>query len=191
MSNYHTPKKPTPEQLELIKERYEVSGAGLVVKNKYHCGPEVGEPAGSIQGTGYLALRVSGRSLSVHHVVWLLTYGEWPEQPIDHIDGNKVNNAPDNLRLSSNSHNQKAYAKTHGSVGYRGVCLDKNRGKYKALAALDGKLTHIGRYDTPEEAAIARDLKCYKDFDYPWEGLNEIGQEYILKHHPEWIKDGY
>lgn len=189
MSNRHTPKKPTPEQLELMKERYEVSGQGVVVKNKYRRSPEVGELAGSDSGNGYLQLSVLGRRFYVHHAVWFLTHGEWPKQQIDHIDGNKVNNAPDNLRLSNDSHNLKSYAKAHGSVGYRGVYFVKDKRKYMARAMLNGKQTYIGHYDTPEEAAIARDLKCYKEFDYPWEGLNEIGQEYILKHHPEWIKD--
>ena len=155
MSNWHTPKKPTPQQLSLIKERYEVSGAGIVVKTKYHCGPEVGEPVGSLQSHGYL----------------------------------RINNSPENLREVSQSQNQKAYGKTRGAVGYRGVDFFKSQSKYRARASINGKHKHAGYYDTPEEAAIARDLKAYKDFNYPWEGLNEIGQEYILKHHPDWIKD--
>ncbi len=189
MSNWHTPKKPTPEQLETIKERYEVSGAGVVVKTEYHKSPEVGEPVGSIQKRGYRVLTVLGRNFLVHHAVWLLAHSRWPEQPLDHVDGNRLNNSPENLREVSQSQNQKAYAKTRGAVGYRGVCFRKDIGKYIARAYTNGKLTYVGYYDTSEEAAIARDLKCYRDFKYPWEGLNEIGQEYILKHHPDWIKD--
>lgn len=189
MGKYHTPKKPTPQQLELIKERYEVSGAGVVVKTKYHKSPEVGEPAGTISPLGYPIVTVSGRAFRVHHVVWFLKFDRWPEQPLDHIDGNRANNSPDNLREVNPSKNRKAYSKTHGSVGYRGVCFFKSRSKYMARASNNGRETFVGCYDTPEEAAIARDLKCYKEFNYPWEGLNEIGQEYILKNHPDWIKD--
>tara|TARA_R110002051_G_scaffold296571_1_gene362693 strand:- start:233 stop:808 length:576 start_codon:yes stop_codon:yes gene_type:complete len=189
MSNWHTPKKPTPQQLSLIKERYEVSGAGIVVKTKYHCGPEVGEPVGSLQSHGYLRLTVLDRDLLVHHAVWFLAHDRWPEQPLDHVDGNRINNSPENLREVSQSQNQKAYGKTRGAVGYRGVDFFKSQSKYRARASINGKHKHAGYYDTPEEAAIARDLKAYKDFNYPWEGLNEIGQEYILKHHPDWIKD--
>jgi len=189
MSNPHTPKKPTPEQLELMKERYDVSGAGLVVKNKYLHSPEVGEPVGCVTKGGYLQLMVLCRTFRIHHVVWFLTYNRWPEQPLDHIDGNRLNNSPENLREVSHRQNQKAYSKTRGTVGYRGVCFRKETGKFSARASVNGKETRIGDYDTPEEAAIARDLKAYKEFGYPWEGLNEIGQEYILKHHPDWIKD--
>jgi len=189
MSNPYTPKKPTPEQLELMKERFEVSDAGLVVKTKYCNSPEVGEPAGSIQSHGYVSMRVLGRPTRAHHIVWYLTHGQWPEQPLDHRDGNRLNNAPENLRKVSQRQNQKAYAKTYGTVDYRGIYFGKDRGRYVARSSVDGKKIYIGCYDTAEEAAIARDLKCYKEFNYPWEGLNEIGQEYILKHHPDWIRD--
>ena len=189
MGDHNTPKKPTPEQLELIKERYEVSGAGVVVKTKYPNSPEVGEPVRNVGGKGYLQAKVLGRNIRAHHIVWFLTHNRWPEQTLDHIDGNKLNNSPDNLRQVSSSQNKKAYANTYGAVGYRGVSFRKAGGKYSAGASVDGKDVHIGYYDTAKEAAVARDLKCYKEFGYPWEGLNEVGQEYILKHHPDWIKD--
>ena len=190
MSNYHKPKKPTPQQMALMKDRYEVSGAGLVVKTKYTPSLEVGEPVGNVKSKGYLGLKVLGRTSQVHHIVWFLTHERWPERSLDHIDGDRLNNAPENLREVSNSQNQKASLKNRGTVGYRGVYLYKRTAKYTAKAySVRGKRTHIGYYDTPEEAAIARDLKCYREFGYPWEGLNEIGQEYILKHHPDWIKD--
>ena len=89
MSNYHTPKKPTPQQLALMKDRYEVSGAGLVVKNKYQKSPEVGEHVGSVNSRGYPSVSVLGRFCSLHHIVWFLTHERWPEQSLDHIDGNK------------------------------------------------------------------------------------------------------
>ncbi len=189
MSKHHTPKKPTSEQLELIRERFEVSDAGLVVKTKYPHSPEVGEPAGSISSRVYLMVMVLGRNFRIHHIVWFLTYNLWPEQPLDHIDGNPLNNSPENLREVSQSQNMKAYQKARGAVGYRGIYFVKSRSKYQASSYVDGKRKHLGYYETPEEAAIARDLKCYKEFNYPWEGLNEIGQEYIIKHHPDWIKD--
>lgn len=189
MSNWHTPKKPTEEQLADMKDRFEIKGKGLLVKRKYIHSPAVGQPAGGVGSRGYLVVKLLGRLFLVHHMVWYLTHGQWPEQPLDHIDGDKLNNTPDNLRLSDGSHNGKAYAKTYGAVGYRGASFHKSSGKYQARAVANGKLVHIGYYDTAEEAAIARDLKCYKELGYPWEGLNEIGQEYILKHHPEWLDE--
>jgi hypothetical protein len=171
---YHTPNPPTQEHMDLMKERYEVSGKGLIVKTKYHCGPEVGEEVGSRRADGYLLVKVKCRGFLVHRVVWFLAYGSWPEMSIDHIDGDKKNNHPDNLRLVSHSENCKGYNKpSQGTTSkYRGVSYDKEKGKYQASA----RPIHIGYYETEEEAAIARSLYAYEELGWPWETLDDIGK---------------
>ena len=171
---YHIPKPPTQEQMDLMKERYEVSGKGLVVKAKYHKSPEVGEEAGSLSGDGYLHVWVKRRNFKLHHTVWFLTHGSWPEMPTDHINGDKENNHPDNLRLVSNAENGRGSrkAKQGKTSKYRGVCYNKAKGKYEAGT----HETYAGRYETEEEAAIARSLYVYEELGYPWESLDDIGK---------------
>ncbi len=172
---YHTPKPPTQEQMDLMKERYEVSGKGLIVKTKYHyLRPEVGEEVGYCNGIGYLKLRVKGRKFSIHHIVWFLTRGSWPEKPLDHIDGDRGNNRPDNLRLVSTKENNRGYRKPQqGTTSkYRGVSYSKKYDKYNA----GSEGTYSGRYKTEEEAAIARSLYVYEELGWPWETLDEIGK---------------
>ena len=43
--------------------------------------------------------------VSVHHAVWAVCKGRWPEQQIDHINGNKHDNRIENLREVSQSEN--------------------------------------------------------------------------------------
>ena len=43
--------------------------------------------------------------VSVHHAVWAVCKGRWPEQQIDHINGNKRDNRIENLREVSASEN--------------------------------------------------------------------------------------
>ena len=66
--------------------------------------------------------------------------------------------------LSSLNHPKKAPVgytpmqqalRSRNTVGYRGV--SKNSKKFQAYITIDGKYTHIGRYDTAKEAAIAHD----------------------------------
>lgn len=172
---YHAPKPPTQEQMDLMKERYEVSGKGLIVKTKYHylC-PEVGEEAGSLRREGYLRVGVKLRVFSVHHVVWFLTHGSWPEMQIDHIDGDRGNNHPNNLRLVSNKENSRGYRKPlQGTTSkYRGVSYNKKEDKYHAGT----HETYAGVYKTEEEAAIARSLYVYEELGWPWETLDDIGK---------------
>jgi len=99
----NTVKKPTIRQLEAMRHRYEISGSKLIVKNKYPCGPEVGKRAGSPMGgdpkrKGYLQLRVLGGVFLVHQIVWFLTRDMWPTEFIKHVDGDRSNNSPENLR---------------------------------------------------------------------------------------------
>ena len=171
---HNAPKPPTQEQMNLMKERYEVSGKGLTVKTKYQKGPEVGEEAGHFGGTGYLRLRVKVRQFYVHHIVWFLTHGSWPEKSIDHIDGDKENNHPNNLRVVSQKENLRGYRKPlQGTTSkYRGVHLHKGDGKYHA----GRRETYAGTYKTEEEAAIARSLYVYEELGWPWETLDEIGK---------------
>lgn len=82
-------------------------------------GAKAGDWAGSINQEGY---RIIGRGgLREHHLVYLLTHGELPEL-LDHIDRNRLNNAPENLRVidrRSNALNSKV--RRNNKSGYRGV----------------------------------------------------------------------
>ena len=45
--------------------------------------------------------------------------------------------------------------------GYTGVSYDRKYGKWAAVVYLDKKKVKLGRYDTPEEAAIV--VQCYRE----------------------------
>ena len=47
---------------------------------------------GSYDKDGYLIMKVKGRQLKAHRVVWLLNYGDFPKSEIDHINRNKSDN---------------------------------------------------------------------------------------------------
>jgi hypothetical protein len=174
---YHTPKPPTQEQMDLMKERFEVSGKGLIVKIKYRRSPEVGEEVGHSNKNRYFRVSVKGRIFYVHHIVWFLAHGSWPEMTTDHIDGDRSNNHPNNLRLVSISENVRGYKKAlQGTTSkYRGVSR-ATTGKYVAQLRTVNVTTNLGSYKTEEEAAIARSLYVYEELGWPWETLDDIGK---------------
>lgn len=90
---------------------------------------------------------------------------------VDHRDGDKLNNTRSNLRLATKQQNCSNRRKNaNNSSGYAGVSYKKETGRWSAAIGYKGKSHHIGYYDTPEEAARARDavaLTFFGEFANP------------------------
>ena len=101
---------------------------------------------------GYICVRFNGKQTRAHRIIWLMVHGYWPENQIDHIDGNRLNNRIKNLRCVTNAENSMNRKTIRSNSGYKGVHKLKNSDKY--IATIKKGYTHynLGRYDTAEEA---------------------------------------
>ena len=117
---------------------------------------KAGNEAGG-QNCGYLRMKLNRKSYKAHRIAWLLTYGSWPVDQIDHINGNKKDNRLANLRNVSNrenSRNKKIYKNnTSGTIG---VSFDKSKQGYVASIMINGKHKNLGVFKNKEEAIAAR-----------------------------------
>ena len=77
-------------------------------------------------------------------------------QQIDHIDGNTLDNRKANLRLCTHAENTKNKKKRNGKQ-FIGIHFEKSSGKWRAEIMSNYKTTFLGRYNTAEAAAKARD----------------------------------
>lgn len=72
---------------------------------------------------------------------------------VDHINRNKLDNRRCNLRVVSRSQNGANSSRNENQVGYRGVY--KNYDKWVAQISINGKVKHLGRFDSAQQAAKA------------------------------------
>jgi hypothetical protein len=120
---------------------------------RFRRGHRRGMVAGSDQG-GYVSLDVNGRRLMAHIAVWLMEHGEFPQGQIDHIDRNRSNNCRTNLREVSQKENVwNSSVSKNNKLGVKGVT--EKGGKFRATIFLNGRQTHLGLFDTIEEAKDA------------------------------------
>lgn len=106
--------------------------------------------------------------LLAHRVAWFIEHGELPEEAIDHIDMNPLNNDISNLRLASQSQNRANSNIALGSSLYKGVSENTNAGKpWKSSITKDGKVEFLGYFECKVEAAEAyhrRSVELYGQY---------------------------
>jgi hypothetical protein len=87
---------------------------------------------------------------------------------LDHINRNPLDNRRRNLRECNFSQNKSnSEIRRDNTSGYIGVHLNKRDGVWVARVSYNRKRIFLGRFTSPEEAAIARDLKAlelHKEF---------------------------
>lgn len=84
---------------------------------------------------------------------------------VDHINGDKLDNRRENLRLATSEENSRNVQKVSGrSSRYKGVAWDAARKKWKAQIQAEGKQKTLGRFDSEEEAARVYDAAAKAAF---------------------------
>jgi hypothetical protein len=128
-----------------------------------------GQQAGAINAHGYIMIRVDQTDYLAHRLMWLYVYGAFPILNIDHIDRNRSNNRPTNLRLATPKQNgENRSLKSKNASGHRGVFLRKYlKSKPWAVNIMSNRKTiHIGYFATVEEAIVARRMAEDKYFTH-------------------------
>lgn len=84
---------------------------------------------------------------------------------VDHINGDKLDNRKENLRLCNNSQNHmNKGVQSNSTTGYKGVSFEKSIGRYRAYCNFNGKRYNLKTFKTPEEAAQAYNTKAKELF---------------------------
>lgn len=114
--------------------------------------------AGSVNPYGYIQICIKQKIYRAHRLAWFYFYGKWPDQEVDHINGNKDDNRICNLRLADKQKNQANSKMRSGNLtGFKGVFTlqDNRKKKYCSRITVDHKTIWLGNFYTPEEAHAA------------------------------------
>lgn len=110
------------------------------------------------RGGGYWTIHISGfGSIKAHRIIWCFVEGYFPEQEIDHINGNPLDNRWCNLRLVSkvcNLRNSRVY--TTNSSGVKGVTWSNLENQWCSRIQSNGKSYFLGWFSDFTEAVCHR-----------------------------------
>lgn len=116
-----------------------------------------------VSKTGYAVANIGNIVTKLHR--YILSPSK--TQIIDHINGNKLDNRRNNLRVCDNTSNiRNSKLRKNASLPYPGIKLTKN-GRHKARITVDRVEKTIGTFDTLDEAIQARkkaETELYGDF---------------------------
>lgn len=106
-----------------------------------------------INNNGYRHGHILGERRLAHQVVFALSYGHWPTL-VDHIDRDRLNNRPENLReVSAQQNSLNSAMQKNNTSGFRGVTWSN---RYRKWVVRYCRI-YLGHFSDKEEAALAYD----------------------------------
>lgn len=118
----------------------------------------------------YAATKIKQKTVKMHQLLVACPEG----YKIDHIDRNGLNNQRSNLRVCTNSENQRNRGMNiTNTSGFKGVSL-LSTGLFLASLTLNGRNIKFGTYTSAKEAALAYD-----------EGVNKFHGEFAFLNFPK------
>lgn len=117
-------------------------------------GQMAGNRAGGVcKRHGYRLICIDYVKYRANRLAFLYMTGEWPPVWVDHRDGDRANDAWENLRAATASQNiaNSRLSKANTS-GFKGVYWCKMRQMWRATITVNRKVSVVGYSDDPEEA---------------------------------------
>lgn len=115
-----------------------------------------GSVAGNLTSYGYRRVQIDGKSYREHNIVYALAHGRHPSAHLDHVNGVRDDNRPDNLREATRSENNcNKGTEIRNKSGVKGVSWRADRGKWWAQIVKSGKIHRLGYFTNIDEAAAA------------------------------------
>lgn len=156
--------KPLPSIARLAEAFRLDPASGTLYNNISRGTAKAGSLAGTLNPSGYWIVQLDGENWRVHRVIFALANGRDAAGPIDHINTNKADNRPCNLREATKSENQwNRSISARNTSGRKGVSWDRQVKKWRADISPSRKHRCLGHFDEIEDAALAYRLAAEQE----------------------------
>lgn len=116
-----------------------------------------GDILGSVSKyNGYTVLRFNNKIYRAHRLAWFFMTGSFPENDLDHINGDRSDNRFSNLREATRKENTRNTKYRGGASGYKGVFPSGKN--WRARITVDGKQINLGTFKNISDAVNSYDL---------------------------------
>ena len=139
-------------------EMFYIDGKDLKWKRGNNRNVIAGDIAGQIR-SGYRVIRLSDKTdIYAHRVAYELSNGKIPDgMQVDHINHDRLDNSPENLRLATALDNSRNKSVSKSSkTGVPGVTWHSTHKKWAASISVMRKRIHLGYFDDIDFAIKAR-----------------------------------
>jgi len=150
-----------------LKELFEYNPAtgNFVRLVSVSSGAMVGDVAGCVDGR-YIRIGINDILYLAHRLVWLYVYGIWPENQIDHINHNGLDNRLKNLRcVNGVENNQNKPLQKNNKSGVTGVYFCNTNQKWISQIKAEGRRITLTSSEDKFEAICAR-LSANNKFNF-------------------------
>jgi hypothetical protein len=107
-------------------------------------------------GNGYNEIKINGKNILRHRIIAFCFLGlndivgaSGADDCIDHINGNRLDNRVENLKITTQQGNQ------HNQTQAKGYYWIEDNKKWRSQIKVNKKLIYLGYYDTEEDARQA------------------------------------
>ncbi len=112
----------------------------------------------AITANAYKGGHILNRKYLAHRVIWAIQIGSWPNENIDHINHDKIDNRWSNIRAATKSQNNaNKPSRPNSTSKYMGVCWYAKSKKWRAQIRKNNQKNYLGSYDCEIDAAKAYD----------------------------------
>jgi len=132
------------------------------------------------KSTGYKKFRFLGKYWYQHRLIYLVTHGSLPNSGLDHINGVRSDNRPENLRPALQKYNAiNRIVHKNNKSGYKGVTRARESFSWASTASgKGGKRVRLGSFSCAKEAALAYNYHTLKRYGSKFPVFNQVFEDH-------------